>query len=269
MDMKEFVRVIQIPTANGQRLQEYGLFHCIFFALTIVAMVFAVIYTLKKGEKNLYFLYVLSSVLMWVGELYKQFCYSFKTGTFHYEWYFFPWQFCSTPLYTFLFCAIAKKGKLYDAVSAYNATYSLFAGTCVMLYPSTLVNNYGISFQSLLHHALMMITGVSALVSYAEKFSVKLFFESFLVYCILFVIAIILNFAIPAITGQKVNMYFVSKTFPGKDNPFGIFQKAYPYPIFLIVYTLLFTEFAALIAHVAYLVAKKKAAKRLAASTQY
>ncbi len=171
MDMKEFVRVIQIPTANGQRLQEYGLFHCIFFALTIAAMVFAVIYTLKKGEKNLYFLYVLSSVLMWVGELYKQFCYSFKTGTFHYEWYFFPWQFCSTPLYTFLFCAIAKKGKLYDAVSAYNATYALFAGTCVMLYPSTLVNNYGISFQSLLHHALMMITGVSALVLYAKKFS--------------------------------------------------------------------------------------------------
>ena len=82
MDMKEFVRVIQIPTANGQRLQEYGLIHCIFFALTIAAMVFAVIYTLKKGEKNLYFLYVLSSVLMWVGELYKQFCYWFKTGTF-------------------------------------------------------------------------------------------------------------------------------------------------------------------------------------------
>ena len=150
--MKEFVRVIQIPTADGQRLSEYGLFHCIFFALTIAAMVFAVIYTLKKGEKNLYFLYVLSSVLMWVGELYKQFCYSFKTGTFHYDWYFFPWQFCSTPLYTFLFCAIAKKGKLYDAVSAYNATYALFAGTCVMLYPSTLVSNYGIrKFFGLLH----------------------------------------------------------------------------------------------------------------------
>ncbi len=268
MDMKEFVRVIQIPTADGQRLSEYGLFHCIFFALTIAAMVFAVIYTLKKGEKNLYFLYVLSSVLMWVGELYKQFCYSFKTGTFHYEWYFFPWQFCSTPLYTFLFCAIAKKGKLYDAVSAYNATYALFAGTCVMLYPSTLVNNYGISFQSLLHHALMMITGVSALVLYAEKFSVKLFFESFIVYLILFDIGIILNFILPPLTGQEVNMYFVSKT-ATKGNQFGIFRDAYPYPIFLIVYTLLFTEFAALIAHVAYLVAKKKAAKRLAANTQY
>lgn len=269
MDMKEFVRVIQIPTANGQRLQEYGLFHCIFFALTIAAMVFAVIYTLKKGEKNLYFLYVLSSVLMWVGELYKQFCYSFKTGTFHYDWYSFPWQFCSTPLYTFLFCAIAKKGKLYDAVSAYNATYALFAGTCVMLYPSTLVDNYGISFQSLLHHALMMITGVSALVLYAKKFSVKLFAESFIVYLILFAVGIILNFIIPPLTGQEVNMYFVSKTFPGEDNPFGIFRDAYPYTIFLIVYTLLFTEFAALIAHVAYLVAKKKAAKRLAANTQY
>lgn len=55
MDMKEFVRVIQIPTADGQRLSEYGLFHCIFFALTIAAMVFAVIYTLKKAKKTYIF----------------------------------------------------------------------------------------------------------------------------------------------------------------------------------------------------------------------
>lgn len=262
MDMKEFVKTIMLPTANGHRLQEYGLFHCIFFALTIAAMVFAVIYTLKNGEKNLYFLYVLSSVLMWIGELYKQFCYSFQTGTFKYNWYFFPWQFCSTPLYTFLFCAIAKKGKLYDVVSAYNATYALFAGTCVMLYPSTLVANYGISFQSLLHHALMMITGVSALVLYAKKFSVRLFAQSFIVYCILLAIAIIINEAV----GDSVNMYFISRTFKGDDNPFGVFQKAYPYPLFVTVYILLFTEFAALIAHVSHVVAVKNENKRLKAA---
>ena len=161
----------------------------------------------------------------------------------------------------FLFCAIAKKGKAYDAVSVYNGTYALFAGTMVMIYPSTLVANFGISTQSLLHHALMMVTGVSALVEYGKKMSIKLFLQGMLVYVILFAIAIVLNFALPAITGQNVNMYFVSKTYPVDgipSNPFKVFQQAYPYPLFLLVYSLIFTEVACLMAYLSHVVASKK-----------
>lgn len=125
--MKDFIAKILIPTANGETLKPYGVFHCIWLALTIAGMVAAVYFTLKKEKKTLYFLYVLSSILMWTGEIYKQFTSAFETGVFNYQWYDFPFQFCSTPLYTFLFCAIAKKGKAYDAVSVYNGTYALFA----------------------------------------------------------------------------------------------------------------------------------------------
>lgn len=256
--MEEFVNRIMLPTADGHVLKIYGLFHCVFFVLTLAAMVAAVIYTLKKGDKALYTLYVVSSIVLWIGEIYKQFCFSFKTGKFSYEWYSFPFQFCSTPLYTFLFCAIAKKGKAYDAVTVYNATYAFFAGTAVMLYPSTLVNNYGISFQSLTHHAFMMITGVSAFVAYGKRMSVKLFLQNMAVYTILLVIAMILNYVIPAATGQAVNMYFISGTYAEPNNPFGIFQRAYPYPLFVAVYYLLFTELACAIAYLSYVVATKR-----------
>ena len=259
--MKDFIAKILIPTANGESLKPYGVFHCIWLALTIAGMVAAVYFTLKKEKKTLYFLYVLSSILMWTGEIYKQFTSAFETGVFNYQWYDFPFQFCSTPLYTFLFCAIAKKGKAYDAVSVYNGTYALFAGTMVIIYPSTLVANFGISTQSLLHHALMMVTGVSALVEYGKKMSIKLFLQGMLVYVILFAIAIVLNFALPAITGQNVNMYFVSKTYPVDgipSNPFKVFQQAYPYPLFLLVYSLIFTDVACLMAYLSHVVASKK-----------
>ena len=42
--------------------------------------------------------------------------------------YYFPMQFCSTPIYTITLCAILGKGKLYDWLSIYNGTFCLFAG---------------------------------------------------------------------------------------------------------------------------------------------
>ncbi len=243
---------------SNHKLAPYGAFHLVWLLLTVAGMVAAVHYTIKTPEKTLRFLYILSAVIMWIGETYKQFEYSFSSGKFSYDWYFFPFQFCSTPLYTFLLCAILKKGKVYDAVSVYNGTYALFAGTMVMIAPSSVLSySYGIGTQSLLHHALMMITGVSALVGYSKKVDVKLFCQSMLVFAILLGVAEILNFGLPVWTGQPVNMYFISKTYSG-NNPLKVFQQAYPYPLFVAMYFSVFTEVACGMAYISHKAALRK-----------
>ena len=243
---------------TDKRLIPYGAFHLVWLFLMVLGIALAVYLTIKKPEKTLYFLYILSTIIMWVGEGYKQFEYSFSSGHFYYQWYYFPFQFCSTPLYTFLLCAICKKGKVYDAVSVYNATYSLFAGTMVMLAPSSvLYYSYGIAVQSLLHHVLMVITGVSALVVYSKKMNIKLFLQSMIVFIALLCIAEILNFGLPIWSGQEINMYFISKSYSG-SNPLGIFQQAYPYPVFIAMYFSVFSEVACGIAYFAHKVACRK-----------
>ena len=253
---------------TDHRLTPYGPFHLVCIFITLAGMAFAVYLTLKKPEKTLYVLFIVSSILMWLGEGYKQFVESFASGKFYYNWYYFPFQFCSTPLFVYPLCCILKKGKVYDALSLYTGTYCLFAGASVVfISPTTVLGSgngyYGIATQSMLHHTLMMTTGVSALVYSAKKISVKLFLGNIGVYLVLLTIAEILNFGLPVWTGQQVNMYFIAKNYTAGDNPLGYFRDYYcstvfGYPLLVIVYSLIFTEVACLFAYVAYLIAKHR-----------
>lgn len=251
------------------RLAPFGAFHCFCLMVTFTSMAFAVYFTIKRSEKTLYYLFVFSSVLMWLGEAYKQFYESFPNGKFEYQWYYFPFQFCSTPLYVYPLCSILRKGKTYNALSLYSGTYCLFAGASVLLISPTTVlgtgnGNYGIAIQSMLHHTLMMSTGISALVYSAKRgITLKLFFGNIAVFLSLLVVAEILNFGLPVWTGQDVNMYFISASYPTKGNPLGIFRDYYSstpfgYPLLVVVYCLVFTEIACLFAFVAHRIANKK-----------
>ena len=237
----------------------YDWFHFIWLVLLLGGVALVFFFSLKDDKKTLYISYIVSASVMWVGELVKQFLSIYDSSPVGvYRWYDFPFQFCSTPLYTFLLAAILKKGKIYDYLSAYNSTYCLFAGLIVMLTPSTVFSHsMTINFQSMIHHILMITTAVAGLRVYAKKFDLSLYRGAFIVFMIGIVIAEILNFTIPPLTGQDVNMFFIG---PYMDNVKYItpFKKAFPYPIFVGLYILVFSEVAAGIAYGAYRLAYKK-----------
>lgn len=237
----------------------YDWFHLTWLVLLLGGVALVFFFSLKDDKKTLYISYIVSASIMWVGELVKQFLSTYDSSPVGvYRWYDFPFQFCSTPLYTFLLAAILKKGKIYDYLSAYNSTYCLFAGLIVMLTPSTVFSHsMTINFQSMIHHILMITTAVAGLRVYAKKFDLSLYRGAFIVFMINIVIAEILNFAIPPLTGQEVNMFFIG---PYMDNVKYLtpFRKAFPYPIFVGLYVLVFSEIAAGIAYGAHRLAYKK-----------
>lgn len=246
-----FAKSISKPTSPRQSPYDWFYFICVAAMLGLIALV--VYLSLKDSKKTLNACYVVSAALMWAGELYKQFVYTFAKNAPSYSWYSFPFQFCSMPLYTYVVAAILKKGKVYDAISAFNATYCLFAGLLVMIAPESVVGKttcFGIVFQSLLHHVLMVVTGVAALCAYAKDYDLILYRNSFFVFSVTIVIAEILNFLLPAVTGQKVNMFFIGPYI--KLNFFVPFLNAFPYPIFVLLYVLVFSEIAAGIMYAAY-----------------
>lgn len=241
--------------------QPYDWFHFIWLALLLGSIAVVLFFSLKDDKKTLYISYVVSVSVMWFGELIKQFLSTYTTNSNPepgvYNWYNFPFQFCSTPLYTFLLAAILKKGKIYDYLSAYNSTYCLFAGLTVMIMPSTVfTGSMTINFQSMIHHILMITTAVAGLRVYAKKFDLSLYTGAFAVFMVNFAIAEILNFTIPPLTGQDVNMFFIGLM----DNVKYLtpFRKAFPYPIFAGLYALVFSEIAAGIAYGSYRLAHKK-----------
>lgn len=80
-------------------------------------------------------------IIMVVFEIGKQLIYGFNVEdgrlVWDYEWYAFPFQFCSSPLYILPFVAFAKDGKIRDSAMLFLATFSLFAGICVYVIPAT------------------------------------------------------------------------------------------------------------------------------------
>lgn len=235
---------------------EFGIFHICW----LIGIALSIVLTLKFYDKNsLRVLYAITSVVMIIGEIYKQIVYSFQTGAFVFQWYYLPIQFCSTPIYTFALCAILGKGKLYDWLSVYNGSYCLFAGLTVLLLPSTVYSNYlGVCIQSMIHHGLMIIVGLAAIKTYAKNLSIKNFLGALGVFLFFFIIAEGLNFIIPVLTSQPVNFYFISKGINLDMPVLSHVKKAFPYWVFISLFAIVYTEIAVGITYLANSLANKK-----------
>lgn len=227
----------------------YGGFHLAWIFLTLFSCVAAVAFVRKDlpdgEEKRLRAVYGVSSLVLWIGEGYKQFVYTFSALPVRYSWYSFPFQFCSTPLYVFPFAFFVRKGKLFDGLTAYSATYSLLAGLLVVLFPGGVFGtNGGINVQSMLHHAVMTAAGAACacrLSRYRADRQKRSLFRAAGTFACLFAAAQVMNFALPALTGQTINMFFTSPYVTANLPVLKPLKEALPYPVFLCGYFAVFT----------------------------
>ena len=141
----------------------FGLAHISWLIIGVIATVIMIITCKNLSEKKL------KTILLSVGcsllflEAIKQlhFAYEPATDTWDYAWKQFPFQFCSTPMYVMVVAALLKEGKLKSALYSFLATYGLFAGLVVSLYPATVLSDIIFRFsQSMVHHIAMFIIGV-------------------------------------------------------------------------------------------------------------
>lgn len=98
--------------------EAYSWFHLMCWGLVIVIATLLCLYAVKHRndqEKLVRFtrIVVLTySILGIILEIYKQLNFSFNStsGEWSYQWYAFPFQFCSTPMYVGLIAGCCKEG---------------------------------------------------------------------------------------------------------------------------------------------------------------
>ena len=162
--MSFWIRVLEFLDTQMETPQPYGVFHLSLFALIIaLTVIFAVWH--RGKQKHVRFMLLFVSILVALLEVYKQVNYTFSVsdGTIvsDYQWYAFPFQFCSTPMYVGLLAGIFSRGRLHNALCSYLATYAIFAGAAVLFYPTTIfIGTVGINVQSMLCHGAMIFLGV-------------------------------------------------------------------------------------------------------------
>jgi hypothetical protein len=245
--MKFLGEILNLLNTQMTRPVPYDRFHLFFFALSILAGVLLCKYKKAAGESFVRkFLFVLSATIILL-EIYKQinFSFTYKNGQilFDYQWYAFPFQFCSTPMYIGLLAAVIKNERIHQSLCGYLGTYSLFAGLCVMFYPvSVFIGTVGINIQTMICHGSMITVGVYLLYSGHVKLEHKTILKALPVFVATLCIAMVMNEVAHANGLDGFNMFYISRHEPGHLPLYGDVQNMLScYPLELMIYIVGFT----------------------------
>lgn len=246
--MEFFQNILRILDAQMTRPAPYGWFHILWFVASILIGVVLCITHKKGDDKRIRKVVLITAIIVTVLEVYKQINYSFSYENgieFYYQWYIFPWQFCSTPMYVGLLAGLTKKGYVHKAASAYLATFALFAGAAVMVYPNDVfVGTIGINIQTMVCHGSMVTIAIYLLGSGYVKANLKTLLRAMSVFAVTVGVAVILNevgHAVGLTKDHFFNMFYISPHCAPHLPVYSIVQELVPYPLDLIIYIAGFT----------------------------
>lgn len=223
----------------------YGLFHIVSLALSVLAGIGLCLLMKKPTTQQVRRVVLGVTLAVILLEIYKQINYTFQvteTGIeAEYQWYIFPWQFCSTPMYVGLLAALTK-GKLHKSACAYLASFSLFAGLAVMFYPTTVfVKTIGINIQTMVCHGTMITLGLWLLGTGYVRAELKTVLKAIPVFAVMVGIAVILNewaYRVGIAPEHFFNMFYVSPYCDPHLPVYSLIQPVVPFPWCLVLYIL-------------------------------
>ena len=234
--IKIFDLTMTVPTP-------YGIFHIgALIASALICYLLCVIFKSpsEKTVRRILFAYAMICILL---EIYKQISFTFQVEndviTHTYQWYAFPFQFCSMPMYVALIASLIRNEKLYSAFLAFLSTFGMIAGVLVMAVPTDVfIGTIGVNFQTMIHHGGQIVIGLFLIIRAGslKKFTACL--GGILIFIAAVTTAMILNLTMIHVIpeGSAFNMFYISPHFDCMIPVYDKLQDKLPYPVFLLSY---------------------------------
>ena len=247
--MEFFANVLRVLDTGMTTPPAYGWFHLLWWAISLGAGVALCIWHRHGGNerrvRNVVFGIAVTVIIL---EIYKiiNFGFSYEDGvSFSFAWGSFPWQFCSTPMYVGFLVGIIRKGKIHHALCAYLATFAVFAGTAVMIYPGDVfIETIGINIQTMVCHGSMITVGIYLLGTGYVKLEHKTILKAVPVFVCTLLIAMIMNEVAHANGLDGFNMFYISPYEEPHLPVYSDVQRAVAYPWSLVIYVMGFAAAA-------------------------
>ncbi len=216
--IKEFV--ISTHVALENRPAPYGLFHIVFVIVSLI-LIAAVCWLLRKSsDRTFRFIMLGTGIVLLLSEIYKQLYFYFAAGVEGYDWFIFPFQLCSVPMYVSIIVGVMKKNKVRDALCEYLASIGFLGGIMAYAEPSGMLNeHYFTLIHSCIWHALLIFIALYILVTDNACGSIRNYKKAVSVVGVVILMATALNIIFKS--KQDFNMCYIS---PFYNTPLAVFS---------------------------------------------
>lgn len=224
--MNWFEKIIAFMKTEMDDPTLFGWFHLMWIAIIIVGIVVVCLKCRNLSDKQFRIFLLVTGLILIILEVFKQLnhAYNAQTDTWEYAWKQFPFQFCSTPMYAMIIVSCLKECKFRNCLCSFLATFGLFAGLVVVLYPDTVLSEIIFrTSQSLFHHGAILLVGVLMFVSGKVKIEHKTIVKAIPVFAVLVGLAFIMNIIYHA-TGNpdSFNMFYIG---PHSESDLPVFHE--------------------------------------------
>lgn len=146
-------------------------------------------------------------------ELYKQLFLYYAINQGHYDWWYFPFQLCSIPMYLCLLTPRLPDGWLKTALCTFLQDYSILGGVAALIVPEGFSNiHWSLTTHGYVWHILLIFVSVLIALTGRADVSRKGFRRTLPLFFTFSTIALIINVAAPG-HGQA-NMFYISPYYP-------------------------------------------------------
>lgn len=153
----------------------------------------------------------LCGALLAVSEVYKQLFLYIVVNEGHYDWWYFPFQLCSLPMYLCLLLPLLRRPWQRDVVYTFLRDFALLGGIMALAEPSGLMHPYWtLTLHGLLWHLALIF--ISLLISFGRLGSASLqgYLHSLLLLAFFCGIATLINIK----THGAADMFYISPYYP-------------------------------------------------------
>jgi len=247
--VRSLEKIIYMLQGTMERPNPYGWFHLLFVGISILLVIMLYLLRNKYNEKQLKIVLGTYGIIALILEILKQIIWSFNYDpitrliTWDYEWYAFPFQLCTTPIYVSLISLFMKKNKARDALLSYMAYFTILGSIMTMILPdSCFVETTLVNIHTMFLHCGSFVVSVYLLITKEVRIDQKTFITGFIIFLLFIFLAELLNiviFSSNILSGETFNMFYISPYFISHLPVFNVLQESLPFVIYLLMYILI------------------------------
>ena len=190
--------------------QPYGPFHLSFAFIGFALCIFLAWKLRNVKDKGNRAILLSCGFFLLLCEVYKQLFYYYYIGDHSYQWWIFPFQMCSVPMYLCIIAPLLKPGKLQKGMYNFMMLYNLLGGFMGFVEPSGIIHEYWtLTLHAFIWHMMLVFIGLYLALSNRGGKEMKDYRSATVTFLILCCIAFSINVALRDVSGGTVNMFFV------------------------------------------------------------